>query len=578
MGGTGGAGGRGGNAAGAIYNAVTGNITVIDSVFGGRLSSGFIGEPNHAVGGRGGAGGQGGLGGGGGPGGEGAMGAFWDLDKTIVAAADPAYSGTPGAGGNGGSGGAAGTAGLGGNAAGNLINFGSITGNAAWGANGAASGGSGGTAGAGGQRGLGASPGDRLHFGSIPGIGSTTIITPGSTLGIASGSPGIVGAAGVSGAAGSADSNTLSFGGVQMLQTAESLIYVHNMGIDVGAGTLRFNILRIGDNDAKVSVKWKVEGNGPGGITAGDLKSPLSGVAILEPGTSAVNGYDLADSVENITLKLSASALAGAPKSFTITIGGLVVSNSTDTALGTSVATGFTTSDDAILIGTARADRLTGSGANNVILGADKNDRLFGAGGSDRIEGGEGADSLDGGSGLDSLSGGSGNDNMKGGDGNDTLAGDNGNDDLDGGKGKDTLIGGLDKDRLDGGKDKDTINGGVGRDELTGGLGNDVFQFLGLKEIGDTISDFHAVSGDNDTIEILASGFGGGLVAGRTLLASQFQTRMDNHAQDANDRFIFRTTDGTLWFDKDGKNGTAAAMVADLQAGAVLSSADISII
>ncbi len=105
-----------------------------------------------------------------------------------------------------------------------------------------------------------------------------------------------------------------------------------------------------------------------------------------------------------------------------------------------------------------------------------------------------------------------------------------------------------------------------------------MFQFLGLKDIGDTISDFHAVSGDNDTIEVLASGFGGGLVAGRTLLASQFQNRMDNHAQDANDRFIFRTTDGTLWFDKDGKNGTAAAMVADLQAGAVLSSADISII
>ncbi len=435
MGGTGGAGGRGGNAAGAIYNAATGNITVIDSVFGGRLTSGFIGEPNHAVGGRGGAGGQADWA----AAADRAVRAPWVLfgiSTRLLWLQPTRIQRNAGAGGNGGSGGAAGTAGLGGNAAGNLINFGSITGNAAWGTNGAASGGSGGTAGAGGQRGLGASPGDRLHFGSIPGIGSTTIITPGSTLGIASGSPGIVGAAGVSGAAGSADSNILSFGGVQMLQTAESLIYVHNMGIDVGAGTLRFNILRIGDNDAKVSVKWKVEGNGPGGITAADFKSPLSGVATLEPGTAAVNGYDLADSVENITLKLSASALAGTPKSFTITIGGLVVSNSTDTALGTSVATGFTTSDDAILIGTARADRLTGSGANNVILGADKNDRLFGAGGSDRIEGGEGADSLDGGSGLDSLSGGSGNDNMKGGDGNDTLAGDNGNDDLDGGKGK----------------------------------------------------------------------------------------------------------------------------------------------
>ena len=71
-----------------------------------------------------------------------------------------------------------------------------------------------------------------------------------------------------------------------------------------------------------------------------------------------------------------------------------------------------------------------------------------------------------------------------------------------------------------------------------------------------------------------ATGFGGGLVAG-ALAAGQFISRGDNLAQDADDRFIFRTTDQTLWFDIDGTGGVGPSLIADLQAGALLTAADI---
>ena len=132
-------------------------------------------------------------------------------------------------------------------------------------------------------------------------------------------------------------------------------------------------------------------------------------------------------------------------------------------------------------------------------------------------------------------------------------------------------------DSLDGAGGNDVLRGGVGIDTLTGGSGNDTFRFSGLDECGDQITDFGNTVGDNDRFQITAAAFGGGLVAG-VLAASQFQTRTDNLAQDADDRFIFNITDRTLWFDADGNGAGAAIMVADLQAGAVVTAADILLI
>lgn len=170
-----------------------------------------------------------------------------------------------------------------------------------------------------------------------------------------------------------------------------------------------------------------------------------------------------------------------------------------------------------------------------------------------------------------------GNDFIRGNGADNELYGLGGNDTLQGMDGNDMLLGGNGNDRLFGGAGIDQMVGQGGVDTLTGGAGNDNFRYTALDQIGDVITDFHNLAGDNDRFIITASAFGGGLIAG-ALAASQFITRADNLAQDADDLFIFRTTDRTLWFDDDGIGGSAAVMVADLQAGATMTAADIFLI
>ena len=217
---------------------------------------------------------------------------------------------------------------------------------------------------------------------------------------------------------------------------------------------------------------------------------------------------------------------------------------------------------------------------------------VYGQAGNDMFRPGSGIDVFDGGAGIDTLDfrstagvrvylNGSGpNTGTAAGDeytgietvlgsatGNDLLAGDTGNNILRGLGGVDTLLGGSGIDNL---------GGGAGIDRLSGGLGDDRFVFQALSESGDVISDFGAVVGNNDRFYFDDAGFGGGLLIG-ALAAGQFQTRADNLAQDANDRFIFRTTDQTLWFDANGNVAGGLTLVADLQIGATVTAADILI-
>lgn len=157
-----------------------------------------------------------------------------------------------------------------------------------------------------------------------------------------------------------------------------------------------------------------------------------------------------------------------------------------------------------------------------------------------------------------------------GSDHDDRLRGDGFANEILGRSGADWIDGAAGQDRLFGGAEDDTLAGGLGADTLTGGTGADVFLFSASANGADAIADFSPV----DRIGIALSGFGSGLALGE-LVATAFVSRTDNRAQDADDRFIFRTTDGTLWFDADGKGGSAAVLIADLQEGAVLKAADI---
>ena len=274
-------------------------------------------------------------------------------------------------------------------------------------------------------------------------------------------------------------------------------------------------------------------------------------------------------------------------------------------------------------------DRIYGWTSNDTIWGDEGNDTLFGLGGADHLYGGDGRDllvsrgggaSLFGESGDDVLMGGEGGDLFWGGDGTDTVsyatgpgvladllygwantgvaagdgydsievlvgsaAADNlrGNDLanlLQGGAGDDWLYGRGGADTLNGGAGNDRLEGGLGKDVLTGGLGNDAFVFASLFEGGDFISDFGNEVGNNDFFCINVSSFQGGLSKNTTLTASQFQSRTDNIAQDANDRFIFCTVDQTLWFDSNGNLNGGLTLLAKLQANAIVEYNDIFLI
>jgi len=133
------------------------------------------------------------------------------------------------------------------------------------------------------------------------------------------------------------------------------------------------------------------------------------------------------------------------------------------------------------------------------------------------------------------------------------------------------LVGNGGRDTLSGNAGADSIEGGFQRDLLTGGDGNDAFVYRKISGMNDVITDFAA---GIDTLQFEGAAFGYGDATG-AIAADDFAVDV---AQDATDRFIFRTSDTTLWFDADGNGATAARLVADLDAAVVLAATDLFLI
>ncbi|MCU0802152.1 MAG: hypothetical protein MUD11_10300 [Rhodobacteraceae bacterium] len=216
------------------------------------------------------------------------------------------------------------------------------------------------------------------------------------------------------------------------------------------------------------------------------------------------------------------------------------------------------------------------------ILGGAGDDRFVLGNGIERIDGGAGHDALDF-SGFAAgiainITAGARNANLavKG----DTFAGIEEvigsafRDNLTGDAQANTLRGGAERDILNGGAGDDLLDGGAGRDRLTGGAGADGFVFATAAGFGDAILDFDALV---DTILLAGAAVGMGGITG-AVAATDFVTGTTNATQDASDRFVFRTTDQTLWFDADGLGGVKSVLVCDLQTGATLTAADLLII
>ena len=328
------------------------------------------------------------------------------------------------------------------------------------------------------------------------------------------------------------------------------------------------------------NMAFSLTGNGLSNVLTGNAAAnTLSGGAGADTlaGAAGDDVYvidSLADSVVE-----SAGAGTDTVRVAIATAGGVytLAANIENAVLANSVAYGLT--------GNALANVLTGNAAAN------------------RLEGGEGADTLIGGGGADTLAGGAGNDVYvlddaldqvveAAGAGVDTiqfllsttgatftlgaeiengtllstglvnLAGNALANVLTGGGGANLLTGGAGADTLAGGTGNDTLSGGSGADRLTGGSGYDAFRFDILPDAGaDVITDF-AVGVDKILLsKAVFAGLAGAALG--PLAAGLFWSGAGvTAAHDADDRLVYDTTTGTLYYDADGLGGAAAVALA----------------
>jgi serralysin len=102
--------------------------------------------------------------------------------------------------------------------------------------------------------------------------------------------------------------------------------------------------------------------------------------------------------------------------------------------------------------------------------------------------------------------------------------------------------------------------GSLGSDTLAGGVGLDLFVLDNISLINrDTITDFSHV---DDTIRLSKSIFIAFSAQGidSTLLAGQYWANTTDLAHDADDRIIYNTSSGKLFYDADGSSAGSSGV------------------
>lgn len=224
----------------------------------------------------------------------------------------------------------------------------------------------------------------------------------------------------------------------------------------------------------------------------------------------------------------------------------------TDHADGTELVFDFT------LTSFLQKGEFQGEDAADYVFGSELADKLSGGAGDDVFMGGAGADTLDGETGADRIYGGADDDVVNGGAGDDCLKGN---------RGEDTVNGGAGDDR---------ISGRLGNDVLIGGAGADMFVFataLG-DENADKIEDF--VSGEDkialsDDIFTALAGLDG-------LDGMNFVSNETGKAGEADDRIVYNSKTGELFYDADGSGEGEALLIATLKPGTELNEGDFLIL
>lgn len=139
-----------------------------------------------------------------------------------------------------------------------------------------------------------------------------------------------------------------------------------------------------------------------------------------------------------------------------------------------------------------------------------------------------------------------------------------------GGSGNDKLIGNSAANTLTGGDGDDSLYGGLGCDVLIGGAGNDRFYFDTAPGASnwDDLRDFsHA----EDSIYLDRDVFAG-IGADGMLAASAF--RAGSVAMDADDRILYDSVTGNIYYDPDGSGAGAAMLFAHVAPGTAVDHTD----
>jgi Ca2+-binding RTX toxin-like protein len=255
---------------------------------------------------------------------------------------------------------------------------------------------------------------------------------------------------------------------------------------------------------------------------------------------------------------------------------------------GNVVATDITVVNGAVggatINGTPGNDSLVGGVGNDTINGNAGNDTLRGLGGDDSLDGGSGTDSLDGGLGNDIYVVSTG-DILTDAGGTDLIyspvswALANGFENLElTGTAATSASGNFLSNHIVGNGAANTLRGRDGNDTLTGGGGADFFDFTTAPGTtnGDTITDF--VAGTDRLRFEDAAHVGIGATGNWSASDGRFWASGTGTAHDANDRVLYNTVTGQVYYDADGSGAGAAQQVAILQGAPALAATDITVI